>query len=143
MEISRYLDHLWEFIGLPDDGSAFDHWVENEPQLIQTGLGYDYPSEFESALGTAGGRESEFRQVLICTTEVLYTSMYAAADEEGSRRFLLELARSVVPLGVVWPNLNNFTDSRWTDGNGWGNRPTEPQIAAWRDTRCAQTDAET
>lgn len=103
LEIDRYLNHLWEFIGQPDDGSAFGHWIETEPPLTQPGLGYDYPSGFESALAAAGMRESEFRQALVCTTEVLYNSMHAAADEEESRRYLLELTRIIVPLGVAWP----------------------------------------
>ena len=80
-EIDRYLNHLWEFVGLSSGEGAFRRWVENEPRLIHAGLGDPYPVGLDRLLSSAGVPADEFRQVVGCTTEVLYGSLYAAADE--------------------------------------------------------------
>ena len=131
-EIRRYLDHLWDFIELYGDAEAFGRWVEQEPPLTHTGLGDPFPPGFAGALAAAGVPEGEFRRALGSCTEVLYTSLYAAAGEGWSRRYLYELARAVVPLGAAWPDLGRFAGSRWADDQGWGNRPSPQEVARWR-----------
>lgn len=131
-EIDRFLEHLWEFIALPVDGSEFEPWRKREPPLTYVGLGDDSPSDFDSVLRMAGVSAGEFRQVLAFTTEVLYSSMYAAADEEGSRRYLSELARVAESIAAEWPDMTCFAGSKWTDGHGWGKPPSEQELAEWR-----------
>ncbi len=114
-EIVGYLEYLWRFIGLPGTPEAFGQWEAGWPPLIETGLGWDYPPGFESLLASRGVPEREFRQAVCCTTEVLYGSLYGAADESGSRRFVGELAALVDPLGVTFPDLRPFSGSRWSD----------------------------
>jgi hypothetical protein len=131
-EITAYLDHLWRFLGLPETGEGFLAWEADRPPLIEAGLGYEYPPGFEAFLGARGVPEREFRQVVCYTTEVLYSSMYGASDEPGSRRFVGELAALVGPLGVAFPDLRPFAGSRWSDRQGWGAPPTTEELAAWR-----------
>lgn len=131
-ETDRFVEHLWEFIALPVDGSGFKAWVKREPPLTHTGLGCGFPTGFESVLKAAGVSAEEFRQVLECITGVLYSSMYAAADEEGSRRYLLELASVAEAAGVEWPDMNCFAGSNWSDSHGWGQRPSAQDLAEWR-----------
>jgi hypothetical protein len=126
------LDHLWEFVGLSSDEGAFRRWIENEPPLTHAGLGDPYPAGFDQVLATAGVPAAEFRRSLGCTTEVLYGSIYAATDEAGSRRFVGELAALVAPLGISLPDIRSFGGSRWSDGHGWGTRPSAEQLAVWR-----------
>ena len=125
------MTHLWEFISLPA-GRAFEDWKRREPPLTHVGLGDDYPPEFDSVLMTAGVSAAEFRQVLSCTTEVLYSTMYGAADEEGSRQYLSELAWVAESVGAEWPDMSCFSESKWSDYHGWGKRPTEQDLAEWR-----------
>jgi hypothetical protein len=129
-EIDRFVEHLWEFIALPPDG--FDSWEKRQPSLTFVGLGDDFEVDFRSVLISAGVSVASFRRALSCTTEVLYTSMYAAANEYDSRSFLLELAIIVEAVGVQWPDMKCFANSDWADGHGWGNRPTEKELAEWR-----------
>jgi hypothetical protein len=131
-EIDRFVEHLWEFIGLPDGGRGFPSWEKREPPLALVGLGDDFPPGFDSLLRAAGVSAAEFRHVLSCTTEVLYSSMYAAADEEGSLRYLLELASVAESVGVEWPHMDCFGGSHWFDGHGWGQRPSPQELAEWR-----------
>jgi hypothetical protein len=131
-EIDRFLNHLWMFVGLSSDEETFRRWVENEPPLTHAGLGDPYPVGFDQVLAAAGVPAAEFRQALGCTTEVLYGSVYAAADEAGSRRFVGELAALVASLGVSLPDTRPFTGSRWSDGHGWGARPSAEELATWR-----------
>src|SRR5262245_59029382 len=84
-EIDRFAEHLWEFIGLYGDPEAFGRWVKREPPLTQAGLGDPLPAAVAEALTEAGVTQGEFRRALECTSEVLYTSMYAAASEVWSR----------------------------------------------------------
>ena len=131
-EIDRFVEHLWEFIALPVGGGGFEPWRQREPLLTHIGLGDDFPAEFESVLTVAGVSSVEFRQVLGCTTEVLYSTMYGAADEPGSRQYLSELAMVAESVGVEWPEMRCFSESRWSDGHGWGKHPSEQELVAWR-----------
>ncbi len=131
-DIGRFVEHLLEFIALPPGGGGFGSWVKREPPLTHAGLGDDFPLGFDSVLRSAGVSASEFRQVLGCTTEVLYSTMYGAADEEGSRRYLSELASIAESVGVEWPDMSCFRESIWSDCHGWGKRPSEQELADWR-----------
>jgi hypothetical protein len=131
-EIDRFVDHLWKFIELQPGTDAFKHWIENEPPLTFAGLGERYPEGFADVLRRCGVQEAEFRRVLSCTTEILYHSMYGAADEAASRQFLLQLARTAERLGVVWPDMSCFTGSRWSDFHGWGRPPSAEELIDWR-----------
>ena len=118
LEIERFVEHLWEFIALPAGGGGFEDWKKREPPLTYVGLGDDIPPEFDSVLRAAGVSASEFRQVLSCTTEVLYSTMYGAADEEGSRQYLSDLARIAESVGAEWPSMSCFSESKWSDCHG-------------------------
>jgi hypothetical protein len=131
-EMDRFVEHLWEFIALPVGGGGFEPWTRREPPLTRVGLGNDIPQDFDSVLRIAGVSPEEFRQVLACTTEVLYSSMYAAADEEGSRRYLSELGRVADLVGVEWPDMSCFAGSKWSDCHGWGQPLSAQQFAEWR-----------
>jgi hypothetical protein len=131
-EIDRLLAHLWEAVGFWTDGEAFGRWVKREPPLVYAGLGDPYPTGFEEALRSAAVPAAEFQDALSATTEVLYISMYGAADEERSRQFLYELATTATAWGVEWPDIRRFAGSRWADGHGWGNRLTVQELAEWR-----------
>lgn len=131
-EIAAYLDYLWRFIGMPTTTEEFARWQEDEPPLVRAGLGWEYPPGFETFLAGCGVAESEFRGALGPTTEVLFGSMYGAADESGSKRYISELAQAVAHWGIRWPNLTPFSSSRWLDGSGWGAIPTEAELEAWR-----------
>jgi hypothetical protein len=131
-EIDRFLETWWDFVSFFGDGTQFGRWEKSQPPLIFTGLGDPCPTEVSEALEGAGVEQSEFLDALSCATEVAYTSMYGASDNEGSRRFLLELADIAVAHGVCWPDLAKFATSRWVDGHGWGGRPSEQELAVWR-----------
>jgi hypothetical protein len=131
-EVAAYINSLWGFIRLPGSTEAFVAWESSQPPLVDAGLGYEYPPGFEAFLESRGVPEREFRHALCCTTEILYGSMYAAADEPGSRRFLSELVEVVIPYGVVFPDTRPFAGSRWSERSGWGARPGPEELAAWR-----------
>src|SRR5262249_4689743 len=131
-EIDRFVNHLWEFMALPADGGGFDPWEKRQPALMGVGLGDDFPPGFDSVLKSAGESGAEFRQVLESATEVLYSSMYAATDEEGSRRYLFWLGSVAESVGVVWPDMRCFSGSKWSDCHGWGKRPSEQEIVEWK-----------
>jgi hypothetical protein len=128
VEIDRYLTYLWEFVGSSAD-------TGREPELIHVGLGDPFPLDFLEAMASAGVRESEFRQALELSTEVLYINMHGATNESRTREFLAGLAAVVVPLRVQWPDLSVFNGSRWSDAGGWGNRLSVDELARWKTAK--------
>jgi hypothetical protein len=130
---------MWRFLAVGNAGEGFDEWVSGETPLVAAGLGYEYPRGFEEFLADRGVTEREFRRALCCTTEVLYGSIYAAADEPGLRQFLGQLAELATLFGVVHPDTRPFIGSRWSDRHGWGARPTLEEFACWRAEADAQT----
>ncbi len=131
-EVAAYLDYLWWFVGLSGSTEAFGEWSGAEVPLVGAGLGYEYPPGFEAFLAARGVPETEFRRAVCAATEVLYGSLYGAADEPGSRRFVGELAALVAPHGVPFPDLAPFAGSRWADGHGWGRLVGPEELASWR-----------
>jgi hypothetical protein len=132
LEIDAYLNHLWRFVGMDGSPEAFGAWTGDEPPLIGVGLGDEYPPEFAESLAACGVTSSEFRRAISCATEVLYGSLYGASDELGSRQYLSALAELVAPLGVGFPELEVYAESRWADGSGWGAIPTAEAMQVWR-----------
>jgi hypothetical protein len=132
-EVAAYLEYLWRFISMSGEPGAFRQWEADEPPLVATGLGWEYPPGFEALLAARSVPEREFRQAVCCTTEVLYGSLYGAADESGSRQLVAELVALVSPIGVAFPDTQPFSASRWIDGHGWGSIPPSQVLAAWRE----------
>lgn len=132
-EIDRFIEHLWEFITLPPGGGGFDEWQKREPPLTFVGLGDDFAHDFECLLDARDVSVVEFRHILACTTEVLYSSMFAAADEKGSRKDLSELARVAESVGAKWPEMSCFAGSKWSDGHGWGQPLSARELAEWKN----------
>lgn len=130
--VGAYLDHLWSFIGLGGAAGAFKDWCDREPPLVAAGLGYGWPEGFADHLADRGVSESEFRQVLCATTEILYGSLFGATEDRESRRFLGEVTTLVGLYGVRFPDLAPFTTSCWSEGNGWGYPIGPVELAAWR-----------
>jgi hypothetical protein len=132
--IPAFADYLWRFIGLQNP-EAFGIWESERPPLVDAGLGWEYPPGFEELLASRGVPEREFRSTLCHTTEVLYGSMYGAADAHGSLQNLGKLADTVTQFGVSWPDVQRFAGSRWSDRWGWGEPLSPEDLAGWRERR--------
>jgi hypothetical protein len=130
-ELDRYIEHMWGFAALPGGGEGFEEWEFSHPALVDAGLGYEYPEGFEACLAASGVSGPEFRAALMHTTEVLYGSLWAAADNAGSLRDVKGLAAIALAAGAAWPDLSAFAESRWV-GGGWGGRLSPEQVARWR-----------
>lgn len=130
-EVGRYIEHMWGFLALPGAGVGFEEWEADTPDLVDVGLGDELPDGLATYLAERVVSESEFRTALMHCTEILYGSMFAAADNAGSLRDLTSLAAIVVPAGAAWPDLSVFASSLW-DRGGWGGKLTANELAAWR-----------
>jgi hypothetical protein len=122
---------MWAFLTLPGGGKGLEEWESGEPALVVAGLGWEFPKDFEELVLARGVNRDEFRSVLMHTTEVLYGSLYAAADHEGSMHDLEGLSRLALVAGAAWPELSVFASSRWF-GDGWGLPITADQLSKWR-----------
>ena len=130
-EIEIYLEYLWWFVGMIQESSEFDRWCEAQPIILETGLGYEYPSGFERHLASQNIPEPEFRHLICYTTEILYGSLFSACDEPGSRSYLTQIAIIVEKYGVTFPCITPYECSLW-EPSGWGTSPTAAELPDWR-----------
>lgn len=136
-EIDSFVEHLWRFIDLSGTREAFDRWSAEEPPLLYTALGYEYPPGFVEVLSGMDVRPEEFRSMLESTAEILYTSLFGAASDSWSRLLLGRVSGVACPLGVSWPDLDIFACSRWSCRGGWGEVPTPAELVRWRKAATA------
>jgi hypothetical protein len=131
-EVTAYFDSLWDFMGVTP-GNSFGEWEGKQPPLVLIGAGLvdKYPPGFEEFLAARGIPERAFRQALSCATEVLYSSMYCASDEVGSRQSLVQLAAIAGSVGEPLPDLAPFARLRWSVDGEWS-KPSAEEIAIWR-----------
>jgi hypothetical protein len=130
-EVGRFVEHMWAFAALPGGGEGFEDWLLDRPDLAESGLGYEWPSGFAEYLRSHGVAEEEFRSALMHCTEVLYGSLYTAADDAGSLRDVAALGAIALRAGAAWPDLSPFAASLWV-GGGWGGRLSTEELAPWR-----------
>jgi len=122
---------MWAFTRLPANGAGFKEWIAGEPRLVDAGLGYELPPEFAAHLSAAGVPGSEFHAALMHATEVLYGSLYGAADSEGSYWDVMKLSSIALAAGAMWPDFAAFAEDRWRD-DGWGSPISPEKLARWR-----------
>lgn len=130
-EIGRYIEHMWAFAALPGGGVGFDEWEFGSPDLVDAGLGHEWPAGLSEQLAHKGVAEAEFRAALMHCTEFLYSSLWGAADNAGSLREVAGLADIALGAGAAWPDLSAFTASQWA-GSEWGGRLSAEEMARWR-----------
>jgi hypothetical protein len=130
--IGRYIEHMWAFTVVPGGGVDLDQWESGRPDLVDAGLGYELPEGFADHLAERGVAEPEFRSALMHCTEVLYSSLWGAADNAGSLREVAGLAAIALQAGVAWPDLSAFAASPWL-GGGWSGPLTAEELARWRN----------
>jgi hypothetical protein len=130
-EVCRFIEYLWTYVALPGGGVGFEDWYFGRPDLAEVAIGYDWAPGFADYLQNCKVNETEFREALTLCYEVIYGSLYAAADDAGSLRNVAGLAAIAVPAGAVWPDLSVFASSPWVDG-GWGVQVTAKELAQWR-----------
>ena len=130
-EVGQFVEHMWAFVALPGGGVGFDEWQSATPELVEAGLGSEWPEGFAAHLAVRGVAEPEFRSALTHCTEVLYSSLFGAADNSGSLRELAGLATVALPTGAAWPDLSAFAASPWACG-GWGGRLDAEVLTRWR-----------
>jgi hypothetical protein len=130
-EIGRYIEHMWAFIALPGGGVGFGEWDSSQPDLVAAGLGFECPEYLADLLARQGVAEPEFVAALMHCTEVLYGSLFGAADNAGSLRDVAALADIALAAGAAWPDLSAFAASPWA-GGGWGRRLSTEELARWQ-----------
>jgi len=128
--LDLWFDHLWEWPTV--DSSSFETWSEAEPPLIQSGLGDPLPAELLAQLAAAGVNADEFAALIMHATEIVYSSLYAAADDKGSLEDLGKVFEVAERSGVMIPPAETVSHCRINDGHGWGRKLTREELAALR-----------
>ena len=114
-EVRRFVEHLVRV--LTSEGEELRDWEDERPPLIEAGLGYEYPLDFEQMLAVWGVKENEFRRLICNVTEIVFGSLHGAADENGSRSELCEVIEITQAVGVECPDPSWFEVSAWSDSS--------------------------
>lgn len=125
----EFSDHLWKW-PLIDGPDQFDPWEKSRPELVNFGLGDEASNELASVLESASLEESEFRQIVEGVVEILWASFWGAAEDELS----IQALQTVIKRSNMshLPSLTPFKFSRFSDGNGWGEKISLQDCEFWR-----------
>jgi hypothetical protein len=126
-ELDALVEHLWAWLTVTPD--TFDAWYESEPALVLVGLGGELPDRL-TANCTAHGIEPERLAALLRgLTEIVYGSLFGAADDEGSLAELGTVAAVVGQHGLALPPSGLFADSPISEGRA---RMDPARVHRWR-----------
>lgn len=116
-DVTDLLNYLWQWPLIKDSGQ-FDVWESERPTLVNSGLGDEFPEQLTELLSSNGIKEYQFRVLVSGVTEILWSSFWGAADNEGSLKYL----KSVISVSGLeeLPALTPFKFSVFTDSEGWG-----------------------
>lgn len=129
-EIYEYLSWMWEFIGLGSSTEEYEQWAVRRPVLVETGLGYEMPSDVLRCIQAHQIPFEEFHTLLCVVTEVLFGSLESVPQNEWSMKHLAKAIELCEPYNIC-PPAEVFATSEWV-GEGWGRRLTQQEIAEWR-----------
>lgn len=126
-----FLDYLWDF-PIVDGPLSFRAWERQQPDLVTVGLGGDIPSTYLVWLHDAGISSDTFQRLVEHTVEIIYSSFYAAADNEEAHLHLQHILMITEQSEHISELLTYFSQSRFIDGQGWGIPLSEIKRDEWR-----------
>jgi hypothetical protein len=129
--ITEFLDDLWRFPVI-SDLKEFGQWERSHPPLVYVGLGDEFPVDFEVFLAESHVSPIEFRELLGCVVQIVFSSFYGASDNANASRFLNRVLEITKGYGVSPPPIERFSASRFADRHGWGNRLSPAERDSWR-----------
>lgn len=126
--IDTFLDHMWN---LPCT-RFFPEWEKGNCDLVNVGLGGSVARELLDLLAARSITEAEFRRLVECVVEIVYSSAYGASDDVGSLKYLDQVFSITGVVGVAPPPTQLFLISRFGEQHGWGTLLNRAQRDAWR-----------
>lgn len=128
-DLDAVCEHLWQWMSV--DYRTFGVWSGFESPVLDAALGDELPAELTRQCKQRGVDPAEFKGVLAALVEITYGSLYGAADDEGSLKFLRYVLEVGAAAGITPPSAEPFVQSFFTDGRGVG-RPTVEEVERWR-----------
>ncbi|MGC3991243.1 MAG: hypothetical protein QM796_16500 [Chthoniobacteraceae bacterium] len=127
-ELAAFFVHLWELPVMDN----FPVWDSRKDPLTEAGLGDPFSPAIISMISVAGVAEPTFRKLIESTVEIVYSSAYAATDDEGSLSQLEEVLRITSGAGVSAPSAQPFSSSTFAEREGWGTPLPRHTVEQWR-----------
>jgi hypothetical protein len=129
-DIDAFLEHMWQFPCI--SGHARVRWERERPVLVDVGLGDRAPPALVERLARARVAPREFRALLASTVDIVFGSLYGAADYHASLQRLGTVLRIAARANVLPPPPASFSNSRFEECRGWGPTLSPRERDVWR-----------
>jgi len=130
--IDEFFNHLWQH-PLKQNPQEFSHWEAQRGDLVDFGLTDDLPDDLEGLLEPAGITWEELFSVIEAPVEILWGNFFKTPSHETSLNHLKTSLLLAEKSGIIFPHIQHFQHSLFSDNHGWGNPITETTRDQWRN----------
>ena len=99
--------------------------------MINYGLGDQANEEIQTLLSEYNIDEYRFRRIISGIVEILWGNFWGGSEDELSLQHLYEVIKFSQVENL--PTLTPFKFSRFSDGNGWGQKITAEDCEFWKN----------
>lgn len=117
--IDEFFEHLWAH-PLQHSPREFSQWEAMRGDLVDFGLTDDLPDDLEALLPLSGVSEEELFHVVEAPVEILWGNFFSNPNSELAQEYLERTLQLAEREGFIFPKLSIYSDSLFTDNNGWG-----------------------
>lgn len=129
--VDEFFDHLWEH-PLQSEPKAFSRWEAQRGDLVDFGLTDDLPDDLEELMPQLPISEEKLFTVVEAPVEILWGNFFSRADDDTSFEYLMFSLQLAEKEGLIFPKINLYARSLFTDNNGWGKPISEDVRNQWR-----------
>jgi hypothetical protein len=129
-ELDRLIGHLWAWVQVDD--RTFGAWSSFQSDVLEAALGDPLPERLTEQCRGLEVDPRDLYQLLRHVVEIVYGSLYSAADDRGSLAGLEQVGRLVARRGLSLPPAELFGESLLADRGGWGRHLTAAEVHRWR-----------
>ena len=133
-EIDRLIEHLWAYPTITCKTFAAWESSVDDCDVLDMALGYDMPERLIAKCRELGVSADHLRTAIASTTEIVYSSLYAAVSDGLTLEELASLEQLTRQCGLRLPPAEFYRSSPFSERHGAGHVMTVEEIKAWRDT---------
>lgn len=132
-QIDRLIEHLWAYPTITY--KTFAGWESSidDCDVLDMALGYDMPERLIANCRELGISADHLRTAITSTTEIVYSSLYAAVSDELTLKELASLEQLTRQYGLRLPPAELYRSSPFSERHGAGHVMTVEEIEAWRN----------
>ena len=130
--VDDFFDHLWDH-PLQSEPKAFSTWEAKRGDLVDFGLTDDLPDDLDELMPKLPIDEAQLFSVVEAPVEILWGNFFCNLNEPASFEYLTFSVDLADKEGLIFPKLDLYQQSLFTDNNGWGKPISIITRDQWRE----------